>query len=851
MFGIIKKLLSLRKTRPKIIDPDDMIAEKWDADFTKPETLRFDIKSENSYDAYLRPDSLALGLRKSNCIVWVEDPQYRYGDHVITGKIRLDARGAYAAAGFMFRVVDEGTYYSALVSNKGYFRLDVLRNGMPFPLIGWTEAAGMPPAGASGGHPSAADTTTDLIVIAYGNHILLAVNGRWAAEIHDATIPAGRVCFTAASYEPPPETETSPYAAEAFLEAFSVESRIEEVEARYEQWALMAEPVSRFHLAETFAAMGQAVPALIQLKKAWENPDYSGTQRELLLAARLALGLELLDEAEGYINACIAGGVDTPEGRAAGTEKAKLLYMTERYGELASYGETAAGDATLYTLLGHTYFNLREFENAAAAYDRAFKMDGENGLLAKNAAKAYEFLDRPAEALDRYLEAGRVFLSQDNYQDLGLLIPQVLSLGAARGDAHGLAGKWAFGVEDWAMAEGELAEAERLRGLTPQDPAVVFLRGLLLVRKGKRRDALAFLEEAAALAPDYALFRFRLAENRFLLSGDSEDPKLAADLEAALALAPDDGWTANLAAQIALTRGDTDSASAYLEKAALSLGEAPAIRVNRGVLYYLQGSLDKALSVLTAGKDEDPEGLMNNCAGNLLVRSGRYEEAEEYYRTALSIAPGNTEYLCNRASCLIELGFYGAADDILAQVQNMSPPVLELIAYVAVKKGEYPRAEAACTATLEMEPGYVPCLLSLGWMYSSTGRWDKTEEVLLRLDELALGEEDAARRDDLRSRLEDTRTKTISCVSCNRTWRVPREPEPVPPLRFFAMPPDDLPAGACPQCGNTYCIGCGKQNLDGDNRFLCPQCGKTLKLTDEGLKKLIYDWASRALPPRG
>jgi tetratricopeptide (TPR) repeat protein len=850
MFDTLKKLFSLRKPRPKTNDPDDMITEKWNADFTKPESLRFDIKSENSYDAYLRPDSLVLGLRKSNCIVWVEDPQYRYGDQIIGGKIRLNAHGAYAAAGFMFRMVDERTYYSVLISNKGYFRLDVLRNGMPFPLIGWTEV----PDGSLGALPSpGTGIVVEPAVIAYGNHILLVINGHWAAEIHDATIPLGRICFTAASYEPP-SGEGSPYTAEAFLEAFSVDSRIEEVEARYEQWTVMAEPSSRFHLAETFAAMGQPVPALIQLKKAWENRDYPGTQRELLLAARLALGLELFGDAEEYINACISGGADTPEGRDARTEKAKLLYKMERYGELKAYGEEGAWpDATLYTLLGHVYLGLNEFENAARVYDRAFELDSENGLPAKNAAKAYELLDRKAEALERYLEAGRVFLSQENYQDLGLLIPQVLSLGAARGDAHGLAGKWAFGVEDWAMAAKELAEAEELqeRMGMPKDPAVVFLRGLLLVREGKRRDALALLEEAAALAPDYALFRFRLAENRFLLSGDSEDPKLIADMEAAMEMAPEDGWIVNLAAQIALTRGDLESASAYLEKAALSLGEVPAIRVNRGVLYYLRGSLDKALSVLSADKDEDPQGLMTNCAGNLLVRSGRYEEADEYYRQALSIAPDNLEYLCNRASCLIELGLLGEADGILAQVHHMSPQVLELIAYVSIKKGEYPRAKAACTAALEMEPRHVPSLLSLGWLYSSAGQWDKTEEVLLRLDELiTLGEEDAARKDELRSRLEDARTKRISCAACDRAWRVPRELEPVPPLRFFAMPPDDLPAGTCPQCGKTYCIGCGKQKLDTNSRFLCPQCGKTLKLTDQGLKKLVYDWASQALPAR-
>jgi tetratricopeptide (TPR) repeat protein len=476
-------------------------------------------------------------------------------------------------------------------------------------------------------------------------------------------------------------------------------------------------------------------------------------------------------------------------------------------------------------------------------------------LAARNAANGYELLDRKEEALERYLQAGRAFLADDNYEDLGSLISKLLGLGAENWESHALAGKWAFGIENWAMAEDEFIRAETLRkAMTPepeQDPALVFLRGLLLVRGGNRTGALVLLEEAARLAPDYPLFRFRLAENRFLLKNDPEDPKLVEDMKAALALSPEDGWVHNLAAQIALTRGDIDEAALHLERAAASLGEVPAIRVNQAVLYYLQGALDKALTVLDAQKDEDPEGLMVNCGGNLLVRAGRYEEADEYYRRALSIAPENTEYLCNRASCLIEEGLYGEADELLSQAHGIapSPGILELIAYVASKKGEYQRAEAACTAALEMDPHHLGSLLSLGWIYAAAGRWEEMNDLIRRLDELAVSGDAAVRRDELRTRYEDALTRLIPCASCGRQWRVPRDPAPAPPIRLFAIPPDDYPAGTCPECGKTYCIGCAKQNLDKDGRFLCPVCGKSLKLMNEGLKKIIYDWASETIPP--
>jgi tetratricopeptide (TPR) repeat protein len=715
MAGFLKRLLFFLggKKRPEA-PAGEVTEELWNADFSKPNQTRFDIKSESSYDAYLHNRRLALGLKKANCLAWTEAPDCRYRDQVIKARFRLDSLGGYAAAGLLFRMVDEGTYYLILISGKSYFRLDVVRNNMPLPLIGWTEVP-VPSPNAGTSHPEAENGSgerggpareTELTVIAYGSHLIIIINGIWAAEISDSSILSGSLGFAAASYEAGPGPLDS-YAAQAFLESFSVESRVSRVQEIYnfqKEAPIPAE--SRFRLAETFTAMREPGPALIQLKKSWEErqnqrrdqapPEDRRTRRELLLAARLALGLELYGEAEEYIEACLGQGRESPEGRTALTEKAKILYAEKKFSGLYDYAREVLRfrdeDPVIQTLLGHACWNLGEYEKAAAAYDRAFELDGENGLPAKNAANVYEMLGRREEALKRYLAAGRAFLALDNYQDLGLLAPKLLALGADNWEARALTGKWAYGIEDWGMAEEEFDKAEALRRAQqprpPKDPAVSFLRGLLLIRKGKRREAFPLLEEAARFAPEFGLFQFRLAENRYLLSGNPADPRLSMDLEAALRLMPGNGWVHNFAAQIYLARGDLDTASRHLEKAAAVLGEVPAIRVNRGTLYYLRGSLEEALKILEAGKTEDPGGFLANCAGNFLVRAGEYERADEYYQKALALSPGNREYLSNRASCLIELGRYGQADELLAQAHSRepSPEILELISYVASKK---------------------------------------------------------------------------------------------------------------------------------------------------------------------
>ncbi|MDR2618324.1 MAG: tetratricopeptide repeat protein [Treponema sp.] len=868
----LRKLLSVRNLifKPKA-GSDEIAEERWTADFSKPKHARFDIKSESSYDANLQKFGsrrcLSLGIKKTRCIAWVEAPECRYRDQIIDARVRVDAHGGYAAAGLMFRMVDDKTYYSFLISNKGYFRLDVLRNGMPLPLIGWTELPDQAAAEIAASH------AVDFTIIAYGSHIVLLVRGRWVAEINDSTIFEGSLCFTAASYDPSgdslddarlssllfspvPESGASLYTAETFLESLTVDSRITEAAALYEKWSASPDidPRCRFRLAETFTAMNQHKAAMLELRKAWDTPGYKPQQKELLLAGRLAQQLGLASEAEQYISQCFQSDVDTPEGKEAVTEMAKILYACERYKELKDYCAEAVklrpDDPVLINFRGHAYWSLKEYKHAAAAYDRAFELDNENGLLAKNAANVYEVLGKKKEALSRYLAAGRVFLRAGNYDDLGLLVPKLFSLGEDSQEAHGLAGKWAFGIEDWKMAAREFEKADALRkkkrSRAPKDATILYLRALLLIQDGKRAEALPLLEEAASLEKDYPLFRFKLAENRFLLNDDPDDSALRADLEAALALDPGGGWINNFAAQLCLRKGDLESAEGYLDNAASALGDVPAIRVNKAELLSLKGETGEALKLLAVDKADDPDGMMANCAGNLLVRAGRYEEAGEYYRKALEAAPDTVEYLINRASCLIELGLYGEADSILTHAHSIapSPTVLELISYVASKKGEFSRAEAACNQALEMESRHVPSLLSLAWVLINLGKEKEAWDCLARLDELDLNKGAAAKREELRARLDERRYTTVPCASCSRSWKILRNPPVVQGIRLFAMPPENLPAGSCVDCGKTWCIGCAKNHLDSSGRFICPVCGKPLRLVKDGLKKLIYDWAA-------
>jgi tetratricopeptide (TPR) repeat protein len=136
--------------------------------------------------------------------------------------------------------------------------------------------------------------------------------------------------------------------------------------------------------------------------------------------------------------------------------------------------------------------------------------------------------------------------------------------------------------------------------------------------------------------------------------------------------------------------------------------------------------------------------------------------------------------------------------------------------------------------------------------------------------EKALPKEDNKKgRAELKAKLNELYYQTIKCASCvptaehkevdsrsghealsvcNRSWRVLKNQKPVPAIQLVAMPPDELPAGTCPDCGKSYCIGCAKEKLDSSGRFLCPLCDTPLKLSNEGLKKIVHDWAEKSSP---
>ena len=545
MLSFSKRLIYALSNKIWQRNPGDIPEEKFTIDFAKVNKSPFDIKAESSYNANLSKGALELGIKKENCIAWVDIPEQEFEDHIIEARYRLDSLGGYAAAGIIFHVIDNDSYYLALVSSKGYFRLDVVKDSSPKTLIAWTEISDFN------------GTDISLKIITYTTDIIFIVNGKWLGEINDDTLEYGRIGFALASYSEDNEENTeaqeneqqdenqqdedqqadskinsNSYICKAMLDFISVETRTKALENEYKKWTddnnINAE--GRLRLAETFAVMDEPVKAIDQIRRAWKRRDEviltvsatAGirTKRELLLAARMAFRLEHYNEADEYLDAIIESWADSQEAKFAYQEKLKVLNEQNKFVEFKDFviknPFKINKDLDYYTMLGRCHWELEEYSESAEAWDNAFELNGESGVYATNAANAYENADNKKAALARYIDAGKIFLNQDNMPELAAIMPKLSLLGEKNYEAHALAGKWAFSIEDYNKCAKEFEAAHKLRGaIKPRpkaDPALYYLWGLVYYINGKSKTAIRLIRRAVRLAPDYDLFREKLDE---------------------------------------------------------------------------------------------------------------------------------------------------------------------------------------------------------------------------------------------------------------------------------------------------------------------------------------------------
>ena len=721
-------MLFFRK-KPQI-DPDDFIHERWVSRFHSRAERRFTSESEGDYSSGYHRSGFTLKLERTNLFAWAENPFYQYRDFNLDADCSFGEANGYSAMGFCFRQLNDINYYYFLISNRGYYRFDVVFNGNPRILIPWTKVGGEEDKGRF-------LRDVHLRIVARENRFIFLVDEEWVGEFEDDSISSGRFAWAGQNYDENPDASFT-------LHRLAVDSRPFEVEAAYSRWSeyVPVDPSLRFRLAESQFLLGASSSALVQLKKIRRIRQLN--REETLLAARAFLESGLYEEA-------LVSAERTMEGRDPDSEilriKGSAFYALNRLLPLKKLldenKEILNKENWYWGLAGNCEYGLGNWEESVGFYRRASELFPEEPLFRENLSRAVEKMgargreENEQDLLSSREDAARLYFRREDYNQVRSLTALIKEQDPENLTARILEGKILFHEEEWEKAMeifAPIAEAGE-----SDDSSVYFLYGLLLGLHDLREQAGRYLEKAAEMEPQSFIYQFKAAEARHL-RGDDMGPFLSRSID----LEPDDIWINNLAGLDALERGKAGEALEYLKKAWELYSEnlsswqdsgpeaGDELLINYSQALYNSGRLEEALTIL---KGHKTPGIHNHL-GNLLVDLGDFPAAVEAYEKAVAAEKENRIYTLNCASACIEADFVHRAEELLQLLdEGEDPEVINLLGNLARIRGEFTRAEAAYTEALRLDPENRAIILNLAELVFQKGDAEGALELLDRIPE--------------------------------------------------------------------------------------------------------------------
>ncbi|MGH6940466.1 tetratricopeptide repeat protein, partial [Hypericibacter sp.] len=265
-----------------------------------------------------------------------------------------------------------------------------------------------------------------------------------------------------------------------------------------------------------------------------------------------------------------------------------------------------------------------------------------------------------------------------------------------------------------AYVAGDRALAERLYGealaQNPNDAIALQGLGVLRFEQERKQDALAFLGQAAQLAPENAGIRRNHAA---ALAVAARFAEAALEYRAALAIEPD----------VATDWGRLGSVLAELD------------RNDEAILAY-----QAALARLTPGAGEGPALLRR--LGRVQRSAGQTEAAIATWRTALERAPGHAGVAFNLGNALKELGRNAEAETAYRQALSIDPRLVRAqvnLGAVLHLEGRLEEGEVAFRAALAIDPATPDARRNLAIVLNDLNRG---EEALRELQPLLTGDEE-------------------------------------------------------------------------------------------------------------
>ena len=272
-----------------------------------------------------------------------------------------------------------------------------------------------------------------------------------------------------------------------------------------------------------------------------------------------------------------------------------------------------------------------------------------------------------------------------------------------------------------------------------EDPAWHAVRGMALLRLGRREEALASLERAASVPAPVIRLESALAlagagrlEQALRLARETLSPAEGSDDAAAGAL---------LEAVLALRAGDAGRA----ERAARRLVEA---RPGKGAYWLLLaralvrgGRIEEAGRAYRRALEAEPKLVQAKLGlADLHLREGRKEDARRLLREAHEDEPRRADAALRLAMLASQDGDMDAAlrwARAAVEREPESPRARLVLGGLLLEQGEWADAASEARAVLERDPGDARALLLLAKALTRLGDGEGAEAALARLAELA------------------------------------------------------------------------------------------------------------------
>ena len=752
--SFIKNLLKQEKKDYEIKqDYNATPEEEWFCNgFLPPfSNARFKEEKGDGYKAFfeVKHSSFVLELERKNLYAWVQNNIFRYNNFVLEATICIEKNDAdiqfqtinentemagICAVGWIFRNIEKA-FYSVLVSNAGFLRIDVVINNTPKVLIPWTKLV------------EKIDNEFKLTIITLDSSITCLVNDVWVAKIEDDIInAAGKIAFAGQNYNQISHVKF-------ILKNIKINSRIIDVQHKYteanDEQNIKKEAIK--NLANSYYVVGNTVSSIAEIKKI----EKKGLELEdALLAGKAYFSARLIEEAESYF----LKALDLEHNNKQATiQLLNLYYYSNQYEKIKHILDDLKENeietsSALCNIKAHYLHYVGNNKEAALFYDKAFSLSKEDGmvqgLFAFNAGREYESDGNKKQAILLYIEACNIFLKTEQYVDLGQALNALEHLASDDERYLALSAKFYYAIEEYDKANKYL---ELLVQNDSKNADVWYIYALILEMK-KDKKAINAFERAHILSPEESLYCFRYAQALYL-----EEKPCEKYIEKALVLDEKNGWAYNLYAMLMVDKNELDRALQYIEKAREYLPNEISIFGNYLRIKRIRGELRECYELFglfepLSNKDgkhdikQEDNYLMDlaveqnradayHLFANELHHANNLEEAHLWYEKAIKLKAKNDRLLLDTAINSYMLGYLNEAENYAVKALDIfsSLEAYRLIACIAKEMGDYARSEASLMQALNEFGNNDEALFDLANLFLSI---NKKEKALYVLDEI-------------------------------------------------------------------------------------------------------------------